>query len=424
MPPSPSSSTAVAGDPNPTAYKYDLVPSIKIVDGLSVSFHEAHRVQDHEKWVIQKVKQIDGRKEQVIELAAPRPEASEPEVFHLPVQPIQMKSSNAYKLKITVGGQNIAMPGPTAPDEPGTCKQDYYLPLKQEWIDGVTVREGLVRQFIALPPGTGYSVEHQITGQDVVQDFQIEVFQRSGFYIIVDIENDFVVTSRLELCGISEDCTIHQVKLRILESLGRTYSSNLYFSGEQLEDDRTLHDYGIQSGHTIADFLWTGVKYKRRIQYRMEIAPGGLIAQSIYKDPYPDRWMEQPLTTFKVRVVDVDEFRSTTKLEPKPFRVLKPLHEVRSWREIFNLKANTNDPVKGLAEISKEKPSDVVYGQFQALPQSEKPEHTAESSAPAESSSSSLSVAGSTKKNKPAKRDASTQSTITSSVKRVMRRLK
>ncbi len=42
--------------------------------------------------------------------------------------------------------------------------QDYLVVPKQPWIDGYCVEKGVIRQFVAMPLGSGYSAEEQITG--------------------------------------------------------------------------------------------------------------------------------------------------------------------------------------------------------------------------------------------------------------------
>ena len=44
-------------------------------------------------------------------------------------------------------------------------KQDYVVVPDQPWLDGYCVEKGLIRQFVAMPLGSGYSVEEQITGE-------------------------------------------------------------------------------------------------------------------------------------------------------------------------------------------------------------------------------------------------------------------
>lgn len=43
--------------------------------------------------------------------------------------------------------------------------QDYMVVPRQPWLDGYCVEKGLIRQFVAMPLGSGYSAEEQITGE-------------------------------------------------------------------------------------------------------------------------------------------------------------------------------------------------------------------------------------------------------------------
>ena len=54
--------------------------------------------------------------------------------------------------------------------------QNYVAAPKQPWLDGYCVEKGIIRQFVAMPMGEGYSVEEQITGEAEFGGLQIEVF--------------------------------------------------------------------------------------------------------------------------------------------------------------------------------------------------------------------------------------------------------
>ena len=54
--------------------------------------------------------------------------------------------------------------------------QDYLVVPEQPWLDGYCVEKGIIRQFVAMPLGEGYSVEEQITGEAEFGGMQIEVF--------------------------------------------------------------------------------------------------------------------------------------------------------------------------------------------------------------------------------------------------------
>lgn len=63
--------------------------------------------------------------------------------------------------------------------------QDYLVVPGQPWLDGYCVTKGVIRQFVAMPLGSGYSVEEQITGraeygglQVFVMPMRRDVFER------------------------------------------------------------------------------------------------------------------------------------------------------------------------------------------------------------------------------------------------------
>jgi hypothetical protein len=54
--------------------------------------------------------------------------------------------------------------------------QNYLVVPGQPWLDGYCVEKGIIRQFVAMPLGEGYSVEEQLTGEAEFGGIQIEVF--------------------------------------------------------------------------------------------------------------------------------------------------------------------------------------------------------------------------------------------------------
>ncbi|HTY23708.1 MAG TPA: hypothetical protein VMC85_11290 [Desulfomonilaceae bacterium] len=55
-------------------------------------------------------------------------------------------------------------------------KQDYIVVPEQPWLDGINAGKGLIRQFVAMPLGMGYTVEGQITGREEAGGMQIIVY--------------------------------------------------------------------------------------------------------------------------------------------------------------------------------------------------------------------------------------------------------
>ena len=80
-----------------------------------------------------------------------------------------------FAVKIAAGKIN-AVTGEAWSDGLATGPQDYLVVPEQPWLDGYCVEEGIIRQFVAMPLGSGYSAEEQITGEAVHGGLQIAVF--------------------------------------------------------------------------------------------------------------------------------------------------------------------------------------------------------------------------------------------------------
>jgi hypothetical protein len=89
-----------------------------------------------------------------------------------------------FAIKVATGKINAISGGPWTnriQREP----QDYLVSPDQVWLDGYCVKEGYIRQFVAMPLGAGYSAEEQCTRQAehgglqiMVQPMKREAFER------------------------------------------------------------------------------------------------------------------------------------------------------------------------------------------------------------------------------------------------------
>jgi len=85
-------------------------------------------------------------------------------------------------IKIAAGKIN-AVTGASWNQSISADEQDYLVCPPQEWIDGFKTGAGIVRQFVAVPLGQGYSVAEQLTGSDEFGGLQIIVFDpKAGFF--------------------------------------------------------------------------------------------------------------------------------------------------------------------------------------------------------------------------------------------------
>lgn len=77
--------------------------------------------------------------------------------------------------KICVGRIN-AITGKPYSESLSRINQDYVVIPNQQWLDGVCSGEGVVKQFVAMPLGQGYTIESQFTDEEKFGGFQIVVF--------------------------------------------------------------------------------------------------------------------------------------------------------------------------------------------------------------------------------------------------------
>ena len=103
---------------------------------------------------------------------------------------INFKASKPFAIQIRVGTVNAISGEPIQADYSTTLHrltklgngqsiQDYIVTPDQRWLDGIATKQGYVRQFVAMPLDSGYTVEAQVTGQDVAGGMQLVVIPSS-----------------------------------------------------------------------------------------------------------------------------------------------------------------------------------------------------------------------------------------------------
>lgn len=88
---------------------------------------------------------------------------------------IMFLSHYPFAIKVAAGKIN-AVTGEASRDGLHRDPQDYMVTTAQPWLDGYCVERGVIRQFVAMPLGSGYSAEEQITGQGTVGGLQIVAY--------------------------------------------------------------------------------------------------------------------------------------------------------------------------------------------------------------------------------------------------------
>ena len=79
-----------------------------------------------------------------------------------------------HAVKIAVG-KVCALTGKTWSQSLHDEPQDYLVAPPQPWLDGISIGNGKIRQFIAMPLGMGYTVEGQVTGEERFGGIQLQV---------------------------------------------------------------------------------------------------------------------------------------------------------------------------------------------------------------------------------------------------------
>lgn len=79
-------------------------------------------------------------------------------------------------VKVAVGKIN-AVSGKPWHQDLRTEEKDYLVCPPQPWLDGINAGKDMIRQFVAMPLGMGYTVEAQITGEERFGGIQIIVYE-------------------------------------------------------------------------------------------------------------------------------------------------------------------------------------------------------------------------------------------------------
>ncbi|GJC95047.1 integral membrane protein [Colletotrichum higginsianum] len=99
---------------------------------------------------------------------------------------INFSAGVPFAIKIYVGGVNAVSGFPMTENDTTREKrlrmlnsdkqiQDYMVVPEQRWLDGIVSEDGKIRQFVAQPKGSGFSVEFQVTGDEKVGGIQVEL---------------------------------------------------------------------------------------------------------------------------------------------------------------------------------------------------------------------------------------------------------
>lgn len=177
---------------------------------------------------------------------------------------INFKASTPFLIKIYAGGVNVVsgqhyentLDAKTRHNKVQADRkflQDYVVVPEQKWIDGIATGKGIVKQFVAMPMGQGYSVEAQVTGEESMGGLQFEItpMKPDAFKISIPIVQVFdgklegtemdvfvkTLTGRTATVKIGSENTVEHLKCIIHEREGIPVDQQgLIFAGHPLND--------------------------------------------------------------------------------------------------------------------------------------------------------------------------------------------
>ncbi len=206
-----------------------------------------------------------------------------------------------FAVKIATGKIN-AVTGEEWKDGINRCPQDYLIVPRQPWIDGYCVDNGVIRQFVAMPLGSGYSVEEQIT-------------------------------AKAEFGG--------------LQLLVRPMKREVY---EKRFPKRERMYAGLNRQYFIYDREPGMVR-----ESQMGLAPGGRMKQEIYEDPYEvSDWHTEEKSRCFVHIANSMTWRAITGQEPPATPVTAREYERAGvpWFDWYN---ERNEALSGSEALEKTK---------------------------------------------------------------------
>jgi hypothetical protein len=212
-------------------------------------------------------------------------------------------------------------------------KQDYVVAdisihdimVCPQWLDGIAVAPGRVKQFVSVPFGSDLSIESQIRGKEVLGGIQLEIIpslplshlrqpptEDISVYIHTLTGERFAIT-------IDRRALVWDLLMMLVERSGGTQTldfNRLIYDGQNLEPLATLNYYGISNSSIL------GSVYKLRgggappppiHPKRMAIGAGGAISQNIKRDRQPPSiWDYRRAKLVNIQIVNSLAFEELT----------------------------------------------------------------------------------------------------------------
>lgn len=178
--------------------------------------------------------------------------------------------------------------------------QDYIVVPSQPWIDGFNISKGVIRQFVAVPLNSGFTIEEQITGSAEIGGLQIMVFpMKEAEFRKIDTPKAFTLSG----CSPTQAYVLHS------KSILRSQSAEI------------------------------------------GLGAGGVMKQAIYADKYGmDKWESEGQKVF-VHLLNSIEYKEVTGKKP-PTKPLEP-NDYKNYGYTWFDYYSDNNAIEGSKKLSK-----------------------------------------------------------------------
>lgn len=188
--------------------------------------------------------------------------------------------------------------------------QDYSVIPGQPWLDGFNTGDGVIRQFVAMPLGMGYTVEAQVTGKEDVGGLQLlAIPAKEGAIKPPPVS----ITRSYTGSGFSGHAmgSLGSAK-KSLHPLGVTLSANSSYKGMS---SGIVGSAGpeYESVYACASMDDSNSRGLESMGTEMGLAAGGKMKQSIYADPHGlEVWDQEKGVKLFVHIVNSQMWKQIT----------------------------------------------------------------------------------------------------------------
>jgi hypothetical protein len=252
-------------------------------------------------------------------------------------------------VKISVGGVNAltGLPQNAASGD----KQDYLAVTNgvggQMWLDGISVSPGVVRQFVAMPLGQGYTVEGQVTGKEDTGGMQIDVYPKYCSTVSFTNRNANIYKTPRQLGmaagGILE---MNDLQLRQTEVLNPGSQIHVVATTLDVEIRPVLPIPELPRGGSAMYQMMSAPRSMRMSRSAgpgssalLGLAAGGRITQKINRDPLPIMaYNQSKVVRLHVSIINASQFQAITGMPtpPTPVSARSYIRAGLPWFELYD----------------------------------------------------------------------------------------